>query len=98
MTKAARILLGVLLVCLILYLAKLATRDCTIGIYAYDLCLWVWIREQFGLPASKLLRACVLEVVGLALATGIYLTIRYVFPPWRRPAAASGEDRSREPS
>jgi hypothetical protein len=84
MLKVLRITAGIVFVVSILHAATLATRDCTVGLYAYDDCLWVWVGELLGLPSSKVLRAGFLELVGLALAAGLYLTIRYVFPPWRR--------------
>jgi hypothetical protein len=84
MPKVLRIAAGIFIVVSMLHAATLATRDCTVGLYAYDDCLWVWVREHLGLPSSKVLRAGFLELVGLALAAGLYLTIRYVFPPWRR--------------
>lgn len=86
MLKATRIIFGSALAASILQAATLATRDCTVGLYSYDNCLWVWTRELLGLPSSKLLRACFLELVGLALAAALLLTIRFVFPPWRRGA------------
>ena len=101
MVKMLRIFAGVLLIGLIFRTATLATRDCTIGLYVYDDCLWVWIREQLGLPASKFLRAGVLELIGLALLAGLYLTVRFVFPPWRRGASTLDtppHDRPHEPS
>jgi len=63
-----------------LYLAQSAVRDCPSGLYTYDNCLWLWLREQSGLPQSKLLRSMVLQLVGLTLVVGLYLTYRYVFP------------------
>ena len=100
MVKMLRIVTGVFLTGLIFYAATLATRDCTIGLYVFDDCLWVWIREHLGLPASKFLRAGVLEMVGLALLAGLYLTIRFVFPPCRRGAStlAAPADQPHEPS
>ena len=82
-TRATRLFAGILLVCGILYLASLATRDCTVGLYVYDNCLWKRFRELLGLPASKFLRAGFLELIGLTLVAGLYVTLRYVFPAWR---------------
>ena len=79
---ALRIVAGVFIIGLLLTAASRATRDCTVGLYAFDICSWVWVREQLGLPASKLLRAVFLELVGLILTVGIFLTIRYVLPFW----------------
>jgi hypothetical protein len=91
MPKTLRITAGIVLVGLLLTAAWLATKDCTVGLYVYDDCLWVWFREQLGLPASKFLRAGFLELVGLGLLAGLYLTIRYVFPWWGRAATSSGD-------
>lgn len=92
--KALRIIVGILVVGFLLHLATLATQDCTVGVYVYEICFWLRVREYLGLPASGLLRAGALEVVGLALAAGIYLTIRYVFPPWRAPSRSRGESET----
>jgi hypothetical protein len=80
---ALRIVAGIFIIALLLYAASRTTRDCTVGLYVFDLCSWVWLREQLGLPASKLLRAVFLELVGLTLTAGIFLTIRFLFPFWR---------------
>jgi hypothetical protein len=80
---ALRIVAGIFLIALFLHAASRATRDCTVGLYVFDICSWVWLREQLGLPASKFLRAAFLELIGLTLVAGIYLTIRFVFPFWR---------------
>jgi len=80
---AARIVAGIFIVALFLMAAGRTTRDCTIGLYVYDICAWVWVREQLGLPASKFLRAALLEIIGLTLTVGIFLTVRFVFPFWR---------------
>ncbi len=83
MLKAFRILLGSLLTWLLLHAANLAVRDCTVGVDRYDNCLWTSVRRRLGLPPSVLGRAVTLELVGLALLAGLYLTIRYVFPFWK---------------
>jgi len=80
---ALRIVVGCFLIALFLMAASRTTRDCTVGLYVYDICAWVWVREQLGLPASKFLRAAFLEVIGITLTVGIFLTIRFVFPFWR---------------
>jgi hypothetical protein len=79
---ALRIVAGISITALLLSAASRATRDCSVGLYAFDICSWVWVREQLGLPASKLLRAVFLELIGLTLTAGIFLTIRYVLPFW----------------
>jgi hypothetical protein len=90
--NALRIVAGVFLVALFLHAATLATRDCTVGLYVFDNCLWVWLYEHLGLPANRFLRACALELVGLSLLAGIYLTIRYVFPPWKAVSSTPAEE------
>jgi hypothetical protein len=91
MLKALRILAGVVAVGLILYTASRAVRDCPAGPYIYDNCLWLWLREGLRLPQSKLLRAVVLEVVGLALLAGLYMTARFLLWP-ARTGPAIGSD------
>jgi hypothetical protein len=78
--KPLRIFAGLVLIGLLLHAAALAVKDCTVGILTYDNCMWIWVREKLGLPPSKLGRAALLELVGLALLAGLYLTIRYIFP------------------
>ena len=69
-----------LLVAFLLDAATWAVRDCTADLYHEENCLWLWLREQFGLAPSELLHSATLEIVGLALLVGLYLTFRYVFP------------------
>ena len=88
---ALRIVAGIFMIALLLYAASRTTRDCTVGLYVFDICSWVWLREQLGLPASKFLRAVFLELVGLTLTAGIFLTIRFVFPFWRTSTTSSTE-------
>ncbi len=80
MLKIARILTGLLLLGVLLYAATLAVRDCAIGPYGFDNCLWLRVRERLGVRQSRLGRAAALEIVGIGLLTGLYLTIRHVFP------------------
>jgi hypothetical protein len=80
---ALRIVAGIFIIALLLFAASRTTRDCVVGLYVFDICAWVWLREQLGLPASKFLRAVFLELIGLILTAGIFLTIRFVFPFWR---------------
>jgi hypothetical protein len=57
------------------------------------------------LPQSKLLRAVVLEVVGLALLAGLYMTVRFLLWPARiaqtigsdGPASRSPDSESAPP-
>ena len=88
---ALRIVAGIFMIALLLYAASRTTRDCAVGLYVFDLCSWVWLREQLGLPSSKFLRAVFLELVGLTLTAGIFLTIRFVFPFWRTSTTSSRE-------
>ena len=93
MQKVIRNSLGIAIVGLVLYTAQLVTRDCTVGPYVYDNCLWIWIRAHLGLPASRLLRMATLEFVGIALALALYFTCRYIFP--FRGAPPEPQDSSR---
>jgi len=87
-----RIIVGIFIIALFLFAAKRTTRDCTVGVYVYDICAWVWVREQLGLPASKFLRAVFLELVGLTLAAGIFVTIRFVLPFWATDKGSNTEE------
>ena len=78
--KIFRYISGVLLIILLFYAATQAVQDCTIGLFAYENCLWLWVRDLLGLPQNKLLRAATLELFGLALLVGFYATFRYVLP------------------
>jgi len=91
---ALRITAGFVLITLFFLAATRTTRDCTVGLYVYDICAWVWVREQLGLPASKFLRAAFLELIGITLALGIFLTIRFVFPFWGSRASGRREAES----
>jgi hypothetical protein len=98
MVKALRVIAGIGLAGLILRMASLATRDCAVGLFVDDNCWWLWVRDRCGLPASKFLRAGFLELVGLAFLAALFLTFRYVFPPWRSgirqlPDAPTGPPR-----
>lgn len=92
MLKALRILAGLFIVALLLYAATWAVRDCPTGLYTYDNCLWLSLSKRLDLPPNKLLSAAALELVGLTLLTGLYLTARYIFPRW------SGSRSSRQES
>jgi hypothetical protein len=97
MQKVVRIILGTVVVGLVLFAADLATRDCTVGPYAYDNCMWIRVRTHLGLPASRLLRMAALEFVGIALASVLYLTFRYVFPFPRTTAAPQDSPQTHVP-
>lgn len=86
LSKIGRGVLGCCLIAGIFYAAELAVRDCPAGLYVYNNCLWLWVREQTGLPESHFLHALVLWIVGLLLLAGIYLTVRFVFPHARKRA------------
>src|SRR5690348_5620030 len=64
--------------------ANWAVRDCSTGPDASDNCLWLAVRRRLGLPSSRLLRAGVLELAGLAILAGLCLTWRYVWPRQKR--------------
>jgi hypothetical protein len=87
MLKILRILAGVLALGLILAAASLAVRDCPIGPFTYENCIWLQVRDELNLPQSKILRGLTLEVIGLCLLAGVLLTVRYVFPPRRKQAS-----------
>ena len=78
MVKILRILAAFLVGGLLLYAANSATKDCSSGLYVWDNCLWMSVRDYLGLPSSRFFRAVVLEVAGLALLAGLYLDVRYV--------------------
>jgi len=80
MPKAARIIVGFVVVAMVLYAADLATRDCRVAPYIYDGCMWLRVRARLGLPPSRLLRMATLESVGITLASVLYLTFKLVFP------------------
>jgi hypothetical protein len=97
MRKAARIMVGTVVVGLVLYAADLATRDCTVGPYVYDNGMWMRVRTYLGLPPSRLLRMATLEFVGIALALALYLTFRHVFPFRRTPRAPQDSPQTHVP-
>jgi len=84
MFKAARILIGTLWLGLLLGVASWAVRDCPVAPYVYENCIWLSVRDHYHLRQSKVLRAAVLEAIGLVLLAGLFFDIRYVFPG--RPA------------
>jgi hypothetical protein len=83
MLKTLRILAGVLALALILAAGSGAVRDCPVGPFTYENCIWLQVRDALHLPQSKFLRGLTLELVGLTLLVGVFLTIRYVFPARR---------------
>ncbi len=86
--KAIRTTVGLLVVAGSLYAAAWAVRDCPTGPYLADNCLWLSVRDRLHLPPSKLWRSLVLELVGLALATTIFLAVRYlVLAKSKRPGS-----------
>lgn len=87
MLKILRILAGVFALAIILGVAARAVRDCPIGPFTYENCIWLQVRGELNLPQSKILRGVTLEAVGLCLLAGVLLTIRYVFPARRKQAS-----------
>ena len=81
-----RVVLAGALALALLEMANWAVRDCSTGPDASENCLWLGVRGRFGLPSSRLLRASLLEVVGLAILAGLYLTFRYLWPGAARRA------------
>lgn len=71
----------------LLDVANWAVRDCPTGPNSVDNCLWLRVQRLTGLPASKVLRAGVLEVVGLLILAGLWIVFRYLWP--RRSAKPS---------
>ncbi len=90
MLKAARILIGTLVIGLLLGVAGWAVRDCPVAPYVYENCIWLSARDQYHLRQSKVMRAAVLEAIGLVLLAGLYFDIRYVFPS--RPTTSPHPD------
>ena len=92
LVKTARVMAAVAITGAVLYAADRATRDCKVGPYIYDNCMWLVLRTRLGLPASRFLRMAALECVGIALALLLYIAYRCAFP--RRPkevAQSAGE-------
>ncbi|MGH9405927.1 MAG: hypothetical protein ACRD3D_08855 [Terriglobia bacterium] len=82
--RVARTAAACLLTAAILYAAHLAVRDCPAGIQVSKNCLWMWVRGETGLPASRLLQSLLLFLVGVILLVGLAFTWRYVFGPVMR--------------
>jgi hypothetical protein len=90
MLKALRILAGVLALAFILAVASRVVRDCPVGPFTYENCIWLQVRDALRLPQSKVLRGLTLELIGFCLLAGVLLTIRYVFPSRRTQASDAG--------
>lgn len=84
MIRWLRMISSLVLAAALLEAANWAVRDCATGPNSADNCLWLRVRAWFGLPASKLLRAGVLEIAGVAILVGLWGVVRYLWP--RRPA------------
>jgi len=80
MLKTLRIVAGVLTLALILAASSRAVRDCPIGPFTYENCIWLEVRDALHLPQSKFLRGLTLELIGVCLLAGVLLTVRYIFP------------------
>jgi hypothetical protein len=89
MIRWLRMISAVVLAGALLEAANWAVRDCTTGANSTDNCLWLRVRGWSGLPASKLLRAGVLETAGLAILAGLWAAFRYLWPhhPAKTPMA-----------
>jgi hypothetical protein len=87
MLKTLRILAGALALALILAAGSYAVRDCPVGPFTYENCIWLQVRGFLHLEQSKFLRGLTLEVIGLCLLAGVFLTIRYIFPARRTHAS-----------
>jgi len=83
MRTTIRVIAGIAIIGLLLNVASWAVRDCPVAPYVYENCIWLSVRDQFHFPQSKLLRAVLLEAIGLALLAGLYLDVRFVFPRQR---------------
>jgi hypothetical protein len=86
--KWVRILAGLGIFVAVLAVAAKAVRDCEIGLLLYENCFWLDVRDAFGLPPSKLLRALVLQAVGVSLLGAIYFAWKYVLPTRARKAGS----------
>jgi hypothetical protein len=91
MVRSGRIVAAIFLGGMLLATANWAVQDCSTGPSTMENCLWMHVRTWFGLPTSKLLRAGVLEAVGLVILAGLWAVFRYVWPrgPARNTVAAA---------
>lgn len=80
MVRWLRIAAALVLWLALLEAANRAVRDCPTGSGAVENCLWIHVRQRLGLPASRLLRVGLLELVGLAILAGLFVVFRYVWP------------------
>jgi hypothetical protein len=64
--------------------ANFAVRECPAGAGFVDNCLWLGFRGRLGLPASTLLRAAFLEVIGLSILASLLLTFSSIWPRRKR--------------
>ncbi len=76
MFRILQVLLGIVVLGLLLGVASWAVRDCEVALYVYENCVWLDARNALALPQSKLLRAVVLQAIGLILLGGIHITWR----------------------
>ena len=92
MIRWLRMISALLLAAALLEAANWAVRDCATGPNSVDNCLWLRVRGWSGLPASKLLRAGVLETAGLAILAGLWAALRYVWPRHRTKTPMASAD------
>ena len=74
--------------------AKPEYRDCPVAPYLYENRIWLSVRAHYHLRQGKMMRAAVLEAIGLVLLAGIYFDVRYVFPRRSRSASSRPEDKN----
>ena len=95
LTVWIRAVLAGALALVLLETANWAVRDCSTGPSTSENCLWLAVQRRFGLPANRLLRAGLLEVVGLAILAGLYLTFRCLWPSAARGSSRNNSEPAR---
>ena len=80
MIRWLRIIAALVSAWALLETANWAVRDCSTGPNTVENCLWQHVRSSLALPASKFLRAAVLEVTGLIILAGLWGTFHYIWP------------------
>ena len=69
-------LAGLILFAAVAYGIDHAVRDCRVDLGLYENCAWVYVREEFGLPHSKILRWLTLQGMGVGLLGGVWVGVR----------------------